>query len=133
MLELEEKVKNLAKLFSGSPEILTVFLFGSYGTSNQTDLSDIDFAVLFDKRIDISKEAAYLDDLTRFLGTDRVDLVNLNRASLNLQFKAISEGNISVTFYCKKCSLYGLTCKKRRMIFLYAILLFDKFLYQCIV
>ena len=94
MLELDEKINSLATLFSGRPEIQAVFLFGSYGTGNQTDISDIDFAVLFDKRLDITEEAACLANISEFLGTDRVDLVNLNKAPLNLQFKAISEGKI---------------------------------------
>ena len=33
-------------------------------------------------------------NISEFIGTDRVDLVNLNKAPLNLQFKAISEGKI---------------------------------------
>ncbi|MFA5819951.1 MAG: nucleotidyltransferase domain-containing protein [Bacteroidales bacterium] len=94
MLELDEKINKLPALFSRTPEIQAVFLFGSYGTGNQTDISDIDFAVLFDKRLDITEEAACLANISEFLGTDRVDLVNLNKAPLNLQFKAISEGKI---------------------------------------
>lgn len=66
----------------------------SYGTEYQTALSDIDFAVLFDKKLGIAEEAAFLSRLSEILGTDRVDLVNLNKTPLNLQFRAISEGNI---------------------------------------
>ncbi|MFA5880881.1 MAG: nucleotidyltransferase domain-containing protein [Eubacteriales bacterium] len=94
ILKLDEKINKLSTLFSKTPEIQAVFLFGSYGTGNQTDLSDIDFAVLFDRRLDLTQEAACLANLSEFLGTDRVDLVNLNKAPLNLQFKAISEGKI---------------------------------------
>ncbi len=93
-LNLDNKIKNIPAFFSERPEISAVFLFGSYGTENQTVLSDVDFAVLFDKRIDLGQEAAFLADISNYLGTDRVDLVNLNKAPLNLQFRALSEGKI---------------------------------------
>ncbi len=94
MLQVDEKIKNLPVYFSGLPEVLIAFLFGSYGTENQTTLSDIDFAVLFNKKLGLREEAVFLAKLSDFLGTDRVDLVNLNKAPLNLQFRAVSEGKI---------------------------------------
>lgn len=94
ILRLNDKIKNMPNFFSGLPEVQTVFLFGSYGTENQTVLSDIDFAVVFDKKLSLREEAAFLANLSDYLGTDRVDLVNLNKAPLNLQFRAVSEGEI---------------------------------------
>ena len=94
MLQLDEKINKLPVFFAGIPEVLAAFLFGSYGTQNQTVVSDIDFAVLFDKRLELREEAAFLAKLSNFLGTDRVDLVNLNKAPLNIQFRAVSEGTI---------------------------------------
>lgn len=93
-LLLDEKIKILPAFFSGIPEVQAVFLFGSYGTQYQTKASDIDFAVLFDKRLDIREESAILAVLSDFLGTDRVDLLNLNKAPLNLQFRSVSEGKL---------------------------------------
>ena len=94
MLQLDEKINKLPVFFSGIPEVLAAFLFGSYGTQNQTVVSDIDFAVLFDKRLELREETVFLAKLSNFLGTDRVDLVNLNKAPLNIQFRAVSEGTI---------------------------------------
>ncbi|WP_227762725.1 type VII toxin-antitoxin system MntA family adenylyltransferase antitoxin [Zhaonella formicivorans] len=93
-LELDEKLQNLPAFFSEIPAVLAVFLFGSYGTEKQTVLSDIDFAVFFNKNIGLSEEMAILAKLSAFLGTDRVDLVNLNKAPLSIQFRAIVEGKI---------------------------------------
>lgn len=93
-LNLDKQLNQLGGFFAEIPEVVTVFLFGSYGTEYQTALSDIDFAVLFDKKLGIAEEAAFLSRLSEILGTDRVDLVNLNKAPLNLQFRAISEGKI---------------------------------------
>jgi len=69
-------------------------LFGSYGTEYQTAHSDIDFAVLFDKRIGIKEEAGLLAKLSSYLETDKVDLVNINKAPLSFQFRIIQEGKI---------------------------------------
>ncbi|MHB8170129.1 MAG: type VII toxin-antitoxin system MntA family adenylyltransferase antitoxin [Thermincolia bacterium] len=94
LLQLEKKINLLPAFFSEMPGVLAIYLFGSYGTEDQTELSDIDFAVLFDKRIGITDEAAFLAKLSGYLGTDRVDLVNLNKAPLNLQFRVIQTGKI---------------------------------------
>ncbi len=94
ILKIDEKIACLPAYFESIPEVMTVFLFGSYGTENQTPLSDIDFAVYFNKRMDLFEEMAFLSKLSDVLGTDRVDLVNLNKAPINIQFRAISEGRI---------------------------------------
>lgn len=94
MLKLDQQLKKLPVFLAGIPEVLTAFIFGSYGTSNQTALSDIDFAVLFNKKLELKDEAGFLLSLSQFLGTDRVELVNLNKAPLTLQFRAISQGKI---------------------------------------
>ncbi|MDT3698073.1 MAG: nucleotidyltransferase domain-containing protein [Thermincola sp.] len=94
LLQLDNKIKLLPPFFAEMPDVLSVFLFGSYGTTYQTTLSDIDFAVLFDKRIGITDEADFLAKLSAFLETDKVDMVNLNKAPLNLQFRVIQAGNI---------------------------------------
>lgn len=93
-LNVETKLKSLGKFFEGIPEIIAVFLFGSYGTETQTELSDIDFAIFFNSIIDLTEEADILGGLSDFLGTERVDLVNLNKAPLSIQFRAVSEGKI---------------------------------------
>ncbi len=93
-LELDDKLKELSPCLADTPEVSAVFLFGSYGTEQQTDLSDIDFAVLFNTKTGLKEEAALLAKLSEMLETDRVDLVNLNKAPLHLQFRAISEGVI---------------------------------------
>lgn len=94
LLKIDAKLPCLPGFFAGLPEVAAVFLFGSYGTENQTALSDIDFAVYFDRVIDLNSEMAFISRLSDVLGTDKVDLVNLNKAPINIQFKAVSEGKI---------------------------------------
>ncbi len=94
LLNLDQKIKKLSDFFADYSEVLTVFLFGSYGTENQTILSDIDFAVYFNKEISVPEELDFSVKLSDILQTDRVDLLNLNRAPLLLQFRAVSQGKI---------------------------------------
>jgi len=94
MLELDEALKGLHKVFSLFPSVQSVFLFGSYGTECQTANSDIDFAVYFRPKPFLDEEADLLHKLSQLLDTDRVDLLNLNSAPLDLQFRAIATGTI---------------------------------------
>ena len=94
ILQLDKKFDGLAGLFETMPEVQTVFLFGSYGTVYQTPLSDIDFAVYYNREQTLKDEAALLNRLAIALDTDQVDLVNLNKAYLVLRFRVINEGRI---------------------------------------
>jgi len=94
MLKLDDKIRSLSKLLSSFPQVQTVFLFGSYGTEYQSQHSDIDFAVYFDRDMTVNEEAAFLNKLSIALDTDRVDLLNLNKAPLILQFNAVADSRI---------------------------------------
>ncbi|ADQ45257.1 DNA polymerase beta domain protein region [Caldicellulosiruptor kronotskyensis 2002] len=92
MLNIESKLPKLIEYFSSTPEILGVWIIGSYGTEFQTEDSDIDLAILFDKDMSIFEEIDIEIKICEILETDMVDIVNLNKAPLTLQFKTISEG-----------------------------------------
>ncbi len=51
-----EKIELLKKYFNREEVIMTVYLFGSYGTVDETILSDLDLAVLYNKRVTLFKE-----------------------------------------------------------------------------
>ncbi|NLC68399.1 MAG: nucleotidyltransferase domain-containing protein, partial [Clostridiaceae bacterium] len=91
---INNKIKKLGSYFENVPEILTVYIFGSFGTGNNTILSDIDFAILFTAKIPLIKEMEIAAEISFLLGTDNVDLVNLNKAPVHIQHKAISTGNV---------------------------------------
>lgn len=93
-LNVDEKLAQLPKFLEKLPDVLVVFQFGSYGTEYQMGHSDIDFAILFDHKLSLAEEIRILDDLANYLGTERVDLVNLNKAPITIQFRAISTGKI---------------------------------------
>lgn len=77
-------------------DVAAVYLFGSFGTEFQGKYSDIDFGVVYrpGEQPDLRRELQLEAELSLLLGTDYIDLINLNRAPLQLRFKAISQGRI---------------------------------------
>lgn len=87
----EEKLIGFFKTMK--PAVIMASLIGSYGTDYQRSDSDIDFAILFEKKIGLFEEMKVLKELSEILSYEDVDLVNLNNAPITLQFRAI-EGEI---------------------------------------
>lgn len=86
--------KRLIEFFgSMEPAVIMASLFGSYGTDYQRSDSDIDFALLFERKPSLLEEMKILKELSAILDYEDVDLVNLNDASIILQFRAL-EGEI---------------------------------------
>ncbi|WP_097027888.1 type VII toxin-antitoxin system MntA family adenylyltransferase antitoxin [Clostridium peptidivorans] len=89
--EIISKLPLLHDLFDKySNKIAAAYLFGSFHNKNTTPLSDIDIAILFYSNIDNDEmniiESNIYEDLTKFLKTDEIDLMNLNTAPLNMQY-----------------------------------------------
>ena len=78
------------------PEIAAVFLFGSYGTSYQTQFSDIDLGVLFfpDSVPDLKGEMRLTGLFCKAAGRDDLDVVVLNKAPLPLRYRIVVEGQL---------------------------------------
>jgi len=91
---LSKKISELVSYFESIPETLTVYIFGSFGTSDQTAISDIDFAILFIEKISLLKEMEIAAEISSLLGMEDVDLVNLNTAPVYIQHKIISTAEI---------------------------------------
>lgn len=88
---LKQKMPALKALFQSDPRVLGVFLFGSQADGFATPRSDIDLAVLFDRDLTLDEELTFEVAVCDTLGMyDDVDIVNLNRASLLLRFRAIA-------------------------------------------
>ena len=73
------------------PDIIAIYIFGSYASKTQSERSDLDIAIFHDKKID--KE--YLWDLSQKIATEiqcEVDLIDLLEASTVFAFQIINEG-----------------------------------------
>lgn len=85
----------IAQFLENDRYIKFAYLFGSQARNQAGPLSDIDLAVYLDNRLDFfNARLRYLDELSRLLKRDRLDLVVLNSASLVLQYEVIRGGKI---------------------------------------
>jgi predicted nucleotidyltransferase len=87
---LKQKTTALKRLCARDPRVLGVFLFGSQADGTASPRSDIDLAVLFERDLDLREELTFESAVSLALGTDDLDVVNLNRANLLLRFRAIA-------------------------------------------
>jgi predicted nucleotidyltransferase len=94
-LAVEALLRQLAQLqpiFEEHPDIAAVYLFGSQVDGYALPWSDIDLGMLWKEPVAFAKELALDTEISLALGTDSVDVVNLNKAPLPLQHRAISRG-----------------------------------------
>lgn len=88
----EALVKKIREFFTDYPQVAAVYLFGSYGTEYQLPSSDLDLGIVFVED-PVWKEVLEIDaELASLLHTDSIDLVNLNQAPLDLQYRVLREG-----------------------------------------
>jgi predicted nucleotidyltransferase len=87
---IEEIKDSLTPLFN-EEGLRLVLLFGSVALGKECQESDIDLGFLFDKPIDI---LGLTNRVIRFLRTDRVDVIDLSRASPLLKYSAIRQGKV---------------------------------------
>lgn len=89
----------LQKIFCSHPEIVAVYLFGSYLEKSE-QARDVDLALLLEVPVK-SQVNLYMElypQLAEVFAPVDVDLLFLNSASLPVRFEAISSG---VVIYCK--------------------------------
>lgn len=84
---------HLQTILSPVPEISLVYLFGSQVVGEIGPMSDYDLGVLVDDSVDENHLLALLAHrIGKKLGTERIDIVPLKRAPLELTFAIISQG-----------------------------------------
>ena len=86
-------VSHLTKAISG---LQAVYLYGSFLSDSFSDESDLDIAVKAERRLDNQERWRIQEDLAGICGRD-VDLLDLDRASLVMQFEVVSAGE---RIYC---------------------------------
>ncbi len=95
MSQGKEQFRRLSEFFAQQAarfSIILVYLFGSQARGEGGPISDYDFAILFSEKPPAPKRYALVHELARLLGTERVDLVVLNRANIELRYSVIATG-----------------------------------------
>lgn len=89
----DELKMQLRDFFKSRPDVAAVYIFGSYGTQYQHNHSDIDLGVVFSNPVSFQEELKIDAKLSLAVATDKeIDFVNLKRAPIPLQFRALYEG-----------------------------------------
>lgn len=115
MVNIDVKLNDLNNYFKSNNNIIAAWFIGSYGTADQTEDSDIDIALLFDKPIDILAEMEISCKISEIVEFDNIDTINLLCAPITLQFKVIDEGrSIYEKDYYKVCDFMEETFNKYR-------------------
>jgi Predicted nucleotidyltransferases len=94
MLAIPEILPLLQDFCKKDSRIAAVYLFGSYHDGSADQNSDLDLAVLFKADIDLRAEMALRVGLSAVIGFENIDLLDLNKAPLMMQFKLISNGRL---------------------------------------
>lgn len=93
-IDVSASLPAMARRLAEEPGLVAVYLFGSYGTTSQTPLSDVDLALLFEPGREPSAErhAQLIGLVMESLREDDVSVMVLNRAPLALRHKVLAEG-----------------------------------------
>jgi len=78
----------------GENRIELVYLFGSRAAGTEGPISDYDIAVLCSQTCAAADVYKLTHELAKLLMTDRIDLVLLNRAPIELRFGVIATGKV---------------------------------------
>ncbi len=115
-LDLADVQQRIEALVSPLPQVRLVYLFGSQVSGTTGPLSDVDLAVLLAEDAVSAQSRARLEHLfSTALEGQRVDLVILNRAPIELAYAVIAEGKLlyqrdfaeRVEYEATVMSLYG--------------------------
>lgn len=86
---IDQAIRRLVPIAAGYEDITLMVVYGSRARGDHHARSDWDIGYLSSTPVDI---LALLDDVTHTLGTDAVDMVDLDRASGLLRFQAARDG-----------------------------------------
>jgi predicted nucleotidyltransferase len=94
-MEAEALKDELSTILPSLEAVRMVYLFGSRVENNVGPMSDFDVAVLVDRAADgLRLRARLAHELARILLTDQVDVVLLNRASIELAYAVVAQGKV---------------------------------------
>jgi len=92
LLKIDIIKNRLLNYFENNEKVSTVYIFGSFGTENETAMSDIDIAILYDTPVSVYEESGYSGEISSLLLTDKVDTISLNSAPIYIQHEVLYTG-----------------------------------------
>jgi predicted nucleotidyltransferase len=90
--DISDKLNGLKDFWDKEKNVLLVYLFGSLAEKKKAN--DIDLAILFNKKPSYKNISELSEKLYKHMGTQRVDIVDLMRASPVFKFNIITSGKL---------------------------------------
>jgi len=87
------------------PEVLAVYVFGTTGSAFERAESDVDLAILSDKKLATVERFGLQEKIAQLLRRD-VDLIDLYQASTVLRFQIVSTGQLIFCADKYTCQLF---------------------------
>ena len=88
-----EQIQQMIESVQNQEDIIALILYGSYGTRYQTDLSDIDLAVLpYSHDWPFSRLSDVIAGLVGIGRTDDISVINLREVPITLQMRVLDTG-----------------------------------------
>ena len=84
----------IAEHLSENRQIILGYLFGSQAQGRAGPMSDYDIAILITGEMDPRTRHELAHELARLLDVERVDLLILNRAPIELRYNVVAEGRL---------------------------------------
>lgn len=88
----------LAEMLKKDKDIIAAYIFGSYASNNIGPLSDVDIAILLNKKFPkdnyFDKQLELIGEVSHILRTDEVDVVILNRAPYPFAYGILSKNKL---------------------------------------
>lgn len=91
---IEAQIEELKKYIEQNKNIVALYIFGSYGTDRQHISSDIDFAILYKNSPSLFDGLRIESDISQIFERDDIDLVNLNKAPIDICHQVLYTGNL---------------------------------------
>jgi len=106
MIRIDDRLDDLRALFQRTDALVAAYLFGSYGTPDQTPLSDVDLGLIFrnGRAPGLDEELALRADILDALREEDVSIVLLDRAPSPLQHRVLSTGR---RIYCADATAHA--------------------------
>lgn len=94
VINVEGRLSDLQRVLCAERSIIALYIYGSYGTSDQTPLSDIDLALIFrpDELPDLDAQLDLIGKVSEALDVEDVSVTILNRAPVLMQRKVLRTG-----------------------------------------
>jgi len=95
-IDIGDRIEEVRNYLANHPQVSAAFLFGSYGTEYQNNLSDLDIAVLLTPECPINFDviSGISVDLSELASEEDINVVILNAAPITLQFEILSTGRL---------------------------------------